>query len=102
MVKKDGEDLHPNAILEELSSDIFYEVEVITTRVFIVKVKSVDDAEDLVREAMEDAMDTGTLEISSSNDGYDQINVLGETSETIGEDLEVEEEYTDSLLVLRL
>jgi hypothetical protein len=92
---KDNEELHPNAIIEELASDKYYEVEVIVTKVFTVKVKDVEDAEDLVLKATEDAMDTSELEVSSGNDGYDQINVLGEVGDTAGEDLEVEEEYYD-------
>ena len=84
-----------NDIKKELASDKYYEVEVVASKTFIVKVKDVEDAEDLVEQAATEAVESGTIEISSYGDGYDSINVLEECGDDMSEDIEVGDEYYD-------
>ena len=90
-----SKELHKNSIIEELAGDTCFEVEVVVSRVFIVKVKNCEDAEDIVRTYMDDAMERSELEVTSTNDGIDNIKILGECSNDTQEDIEVTEEYYD-------
>lgn len=84
-----------NDILNELSGDVCYEVEVICTQVFTIKAKDVENVEEIIEQAVENALDNGDLEVTS-RDGYDSVNILNRTESDDYIDLEVEDDYYDN------
>lgn len=81
-------------IINELAEEVCYEVSVTCSQVFKVKVKNTENVEDIVYSAVEDAINNHELEVTSQ-DGWDNIEVIGKTKDTNYIDMKVDEGYYD-------